>query len=275
MQITFQHRDTTYTCDTDRSHSLAITLEFNGQQTNFYQTDRATSTPLQQGDFVADTGAGNSFNVDCLKLIPHCNGTHTETVGHIVDDQVWIADAVKQPLLVASLISVSPTTVESSNAADSYLPKLASTDRIISLATIQAALDAAEVERIRPQALIVRTLPNSTQKKTTTYEAKSAPAFFCIEAMQAIINSGVEHLLIDLPSIDRMMDEGLLTNHHLFWNVPAGTQKISDESEIHKTITEMIFVPDSVRDGTYLLNLQVPAFASDAAPSRPVIFELA
>ena len=144
MQINFKHHDTSYTCDTDRGHSLAITLDFNGQQANFFQTDRASSKPLQLGDFVADTGAGNSFNVDCLTLIPHCNGTHTETVGHIVDDPVWIADAVKQPLMVASLISVCPTIVDSSITADSYLPQLASTDQIISLATITAALEAAE-----------------------------------------------------------------------------------------------------------------------------------
>ena len=275
MQLTLKHLDTTYTCDTDRSHSLAITLDFNGEQANFYQTEKASSKPLQQGDFVADTQAGSSFNVDCLKLIPHCNGTHTETVGHIVDDQVWIAEKLKQPFLVASLITVSPTIVDLSSNADSYSPELAQNDRIISLAAIETALKAAQVEQVQPQALIIRTLPNSKQKQTANYEASSAPAFFSVEAMQAIIDSGVEHLLIDLPSVDRMMDEGLLTNHHLFWNVPAGTQKLTGEAAADKTITEMIFVPDSVQDGTYLLNLQVPAFASDAAPSRPVIFELA
>ena len=275
MKLTFQHHNSTYTCDTDRSHSLAITLDFNGEQANFFQTDKASSKPLQLGDFVADTGAGSSFNVDCLKLIPHCNGTHTETVGHIVDDPVWIADAVKQPLLVASLVTVSPKVVDLSSTTDSYLPKLAQTDRIISLAMIEAALKNNRVEQVQPQALIVRTLPNSQQKKTITYDSKSAPAFFSVEAMQAIIDSGIEHLLIDLPSVDRMADEGLLTNHHSFWNVPAGTQQLTNETAVSKTITEMIFVPDSVQDGIYLLNLQVPAFASDAAPSRPVIFELA
>lgn len=275
MKLTFQHHDTTYTCDADRSHSLAITLDFNGAQANFFQTDKASSKPLQLRDSVADTGAGNSFNVDCLSLIPHCNGTHTETVGHIVDDQVWIADAIKQPLLVASLITVPPTVADLSSTQDSYLPKLGPTDQVISLATIEAALQAAQVERVKPQALIVRTLPNSQQKQTTTYDSKSAPAFFSVEAMHAIIDSGIEHLLIDLPSVDRMLDEGLLTNHHLFWNVPAGTQQLTADTATNRTITEMIYVKDSLHDGTYLLNLQAPAFASDAAPSRPVIFELA
>jgi hypothetical protein len=37
-------------------------------------------------------------------------------------------------------------------------------------------------------------------------------------------------------------------------------------------VTELAWVPDSVPDGLYLLDLQVPAFASDAAPSRPVLY---
>ena len=120
----------------------------------------------------------------------------------------------------------------------------------------------------------MRTIPNPVAKQTATYGPKSAPAFFSIEAFQAIVDTGIEHLLIDLPSVDRMTDEGLLTNHHAFWNVQAGSQQLTADTAINKTITEMIFVDDSIQDGDYLLSLQVPAFASDAAPSRPVIFEL-
>lgn len=275
MQLTFQHNDIDYTCDTVRSKSLAITLDFNGEQANFFQAGKATSKPLKLGDFIADTQAGGICNVDCLTLTPHCNGTHTETIGHIVNEQVWIADAVKQPLLMASLVSVSTSNADPSNTADSYLPELAEADQIISLAAIQAALKAADVERIKPQALIVRTLPNSTRKKTATYEPESAPAFFSVQAMQAIIDTGIEHLLVDLPSVDRMHDDGLLTNHRTFWNIPPETHRLSPDAAVKRTITEMIFVEDSIQDGTYLLNLQVPSLATDAAPSRPVIFEIA
>lgn len=273
MQLTFQHNGITYTCDTDRSHSLAITLDFNGPQVNFFQTDKATRKPLQLGDFTADTRVGGNCNVDRLTMIPHCNGTHTETVGHIVNNEVPIADAVTQPLMLASLISVKTSTL-APNTPDSYQPKLAASDQIISLSAIEAALKTAKVDRIKPQALIVRTLPNSTAKKSTTYNAESAPAFFSIEAMRAIIDTGVEHLLIDLPSVDRMQDEGRLTNHHAYWNVPQGTHELTTDTATNKTITEMIFVEDLIQDGTFLLSLQPPAFASDAAPCRPVIFEL-
>ena len=36
----------------------------------------------------------------------------------------------------------------------------------------------------------------------------------------------------------------------------------------------MIFVPNEVHDGDYLLELQLPRFMNDAAPSRPVLYAL-
>ena len=36
----------------------------------------------------------------------------------------------------------------------------------------------------------------------------------------------------------------------------------------------MIFVENQISDGKYLLTIQIPAFVSDAAPSRPIIFEI-
>ncbi|MBC8144638.1 MAG: cyclase family protein, partial [bacterium] len=41
-----------------------------------------------------------------------------------------------------------------------------------------------------------------------------------------------------------------------------------------RTITEMAFVPDAAADGSYVLNLQIPSFMLDAAPSRPLLFRI-
>ena len=38
------------------------------------------------------------------------------------------------------------------------------------------------------------------------------------------------------------------------------------------SITEMIYVPDEIEDGTYLLELQFAPFENDASPSRPVLY---
>ena len=41
-----------------------------------------------------------------------------------------------------------------------------------------------------------------------------------------------------------------------------------------KTITELIYVADTVEDGAYVLNLQVAPFLTDASPCRPILYEL-
>jgi len=121
-------------------------------------------------------------------------------------------------------------------------------------------------------ALVVRTLPNDDGKRSRLYGEHCAPAFFSTQAMEYIAGLQFDHLLVDLPSIDRSHDGGLLSNHHLFWNLFPQSKKLSDDTWCHKTITEMIYVPDSIADGRYLLNLQIAPWICDAAPSRPILF---
>jgi hypothetical protein len=71
-----------------------------------------------------------------------------------------------------------------------------------------------------------------------------------------------------------MHDQGWLTNHHRFWNIPELTSTLTSAAWTDKTITEMVFVPDEVVDGEYLLTLQIPRFCADAAPSRPILFPI-
>ena len=93
------------------------------------------------------------------------------------------------------------------------------------------------------------------------------PAFIHHEAVQFLIDNGIKHLLIDTPSVDKEEDGGELISHHTFWEYPNNTQK-------QRTITELIFVPDSVADGTYFLNIQIASFENDASPSKPILFNI-
>ena len=83
-----------------------------------------------------------------------------------------------------------------------------------------------------------------------------------------MVDKGIEHLLIDLPSVDREEDGGLLAGHKAFWKLPA------PGGREHCTITEMIYVDPSISDGLYLLNIQTPSMTLDACPSRPVLFNM-
>ena len=120
------------------------------------------------------------------------------------------------------------------------------------------------------KGLIIRSYPNSEAKKNRDY-TKENPPFLSNDAMEYIVSLGVEHILVDIPSVDRLLDDGYLSSHNIFWETK---NREFNSNTKHKTITEMIFVPEDVEDGKYLLNLQIPAFVSDAAPSRPILFKI-
>lgn len=279
MKLTIEHRDNRFDCDTSNSNSLAITLDFEGPQPNHFGTEKAKREVLTLGSFQGDTEAGGSCNVNTLSLIPHCNGTHTETISHIVNEDIWIGHAATAGLMVAVLLTVRPVHAQHlslNEKKETYRPELDPSDLLITRPMLEKAVQTiSKFDKIAPTALIIRTLPNEVGKQSRVYgdgEQKVYPPFFTIEAVQYINDTGIQHLLVDFPSVDRMYDDGMLTNHHIFWNVKEGEHTVNAESRQDKTITEMAFVNDDLKDGLYVLNLQIPAFGSDAAPSRPVIF---
>ena len=79
--------------------------------------------------------------------------------------------------------------------------------------------------------------------------------------------------MIDLPSVDREEDEGKLLAHKAFWNVKDVTN-LNDDARLDCTITEMIFVPNEIQDGSYILNIQIASFENDASPSKPILYSL-
>ena len=89
MIVEFEQSGRRYKSDLSQGKSLAIGLDFDGPQPNHFGAEKAKRKPLEMGGFVGATVRGGSCNVDDLFLVPHCNGTHTETVAHIVDDEVF------------------------------------------------------------------------------------------------------------------------------------------------------------------------------------------
>jgi kynurenine formamidase len=226
------------------------------------------------GSFVGSTRQGGSCNVDRISLIPHCNGTHVEHVGHIVD-QIDGQPLERVPaFMLAALVSVTPEPAGNS-PSESYRPHLNPDDQIIRANSLQAAWSAASLDELSNfPALVVRTLPNPLEKQQRQYNDTNAPPFLTVEAIQWIVDRKFQHILVDFPSIDRMHDDGLLTNHHVFWRVTERTHKAGVDAQTQRSISEMVFVPNSVKDGLYLLNLQFPDWDTDAAPARPLLFAL-
>jgi arylformamidase len=248
---------------------IAIPLDFSGAQPNAYGVEKAVSKPCEAGALVGDTRRGGSCNFEQITLIPHCNGTHTESVGHITNERISVHECLRDAFVPATLVSVEPENAGKTN--ETYSIRLNENDRLITRKSLEKALKNADENFLR--GLIVRTMPNDADKLTQTY-LKRIPPFFSTEAMEFITAKNVNHLLVDTPSIDRIFDEGKLGNHRVFWNIEKGSYELNQASFPNKTITEMIYASDEIADGAYLLNLQIAPFAADASPSRPILFRV-
>lgn len=273
MTISIEINGQTFKIDESNPINIAIPLDFYGAQPNAYDVERAASKPCEAGKLVGDTRRGGSCNFEQITFIPHCNGTHTECVGHITDERISVNDCLQDVFIFAELISV--LTEKASETNDSYAIKLNENDSLITKNALKKSLRKPKTKDQRPKtkSLIIRTLPNDDSKLSKTY-LDEIPPFFSTEAMKFLNEIGIEHLLVDLPSIDRIFDEGKLSNHRIFWNVEPGKFQLNAESFPHKTITELIYVSNEIADGEYLLNLQIAAFAADASPSRPILFRI-
>jgi len=254
--------------DAARAIDLSIPLRFDGPQPSAFGAAAARGEALEAGSFVGDVRRGGSCNCTSYSLTPHCNGTHTECVGHITRERISVRDIAVDHLVPALLLSVAPEVSETT--AESSIPAPQPGDRLITRTALQQAASAHSAPIVG--ALVIRTLPNGKDKLSRNYGAADAPPYFSAEAMRWIVEQNVRHLIVDLPSLDRGADEGHLTTHRLFWGMPPGDKRFSSATRANATVTELAYIDDAVADGFYLLNLQVAPFDADAAPSRPILY---
>lgn len=258
-----------YRFDSDDAVDISIPLNFNDDQPNSYGVQKAKAKTYISDKLIGDTRSGGSCNFEEYTLIPHCNGTHTECVGHISYERISIHETFRHVLIPAVLVSVKPEKAD--KTSDTYNPQKNKEDLLITKSALEKSISKIGTDFLI--ALIIRTLPNDDTKKTRNY-IEQPPPFFSLEAMEYISSLNVNHILVDIPSVDRTFDEGKLSAHHIFWNVTQESHEVDKKVHSLKTITEMIYIPDDVKDGNYLLNLQIAPFVADASPSRPVIFKI-
>ena len=204
---------------------------------------------VRMGDWVGDVNEGGSVNFRTITFNPHAHGTHTECVGHISKEFYSVNNALKRFFFVAELVTILPIA-------------LSNGDFVISGEQLEAAMD----KKSGAEAIVIRTLGNGPGKLHTNY-SNTNPPYLLKDAIEFLNSKGIQHLLIDMPSIDRESDGGKLEAHHAFWHYPQNT-------DLNKTITEMIYVPNEISDGIYLLNLQIAPFENDASPSKPVLYKV-
>lgn len=225
--------------DLTQGKSLAIAVSpLNGPVA--YGLQKPLFTPFRSGDFVTSILEGGALNCESLTFFPHGAGTHTESFLHINNQGLPMSELDIPPFLNAILISIKPIFSDGDwvlNELPFDLPP--NTD-----------------------AVIIRTLPNDDTKLSKNY-SDTNPPYFTPNFMFQLLNSGIKHLLTDLPSVDKEVDGGKLLAHNQFFN-----------ERLDATITELIYVPNHIADGMYALNLQVPKILTDAVPSNPIVFPL-
>lgn len=244
--INFQNK--TYTIDLSKPLDISIPLVAGEKNPNAWYIDAPKIEAVEDDGWIAKVSEGASINFNMIEFNPHAHGTHTECYGHISEEFYSVNKALKQFFFLAEVITVAPES-------------FGKEDYVISKKQIEKALKGE-----KPQAIVIRTIPNTIEKRSKQYSHTNW-AYLLEDAALFLREIGVEHLLIDLPSVDREKDDGELLAHRAFWNYPKAPRK-------NATITEFIYVKNDIKDGTYFLNLQMASFVNDASPSKPVLFEV-
>ena len=246
----------------DLSKPIDISIPLSNTDANpiAWYIEKPEMEPVKFGDWIGKVSEGSSTNFNNIFFNPHGHGTHTECLGHITREFYSINQCLKQFFFTAELISIAPEMIHD--------------DLVITKNQIEKALNRNTSTALSgtKEAIVIRTLPNSEAKKQQKY-SNTNPPYLTEDAATFIREIGIQHLLIDLPSVDREEDEGKLLAHKAFWNV-KDVNTLNEDARLNATITEMIYVDETISDGSYILNLQIASFENDASPSKPVLFKI-
>ncbi len=227
---------------------ISVPIKEGDENPNCYWAEPVKFETIKSGNFIGSVREGGPVNYQKLQITPHGNGTHIEGYGHITSSGATINKQLQSFHFYCKLITVTPT-------------KVANGDLVIKLTNELKTLDYTHIK-----AIALRTLPNNSNKLTKNYSGNNPP-YVDYELIRFFVTKGIDHLLIDLPSIDREEDNGALLAHNEFWGTP-------DNLRENCTITELIFVDANVSDDNYLLNFQMINLEMDAAPCNPTLYKI-
>lgn len=247
MKAIIQHQSNTYQIDLSQPLDISIPLKASKANVNAWYLGEPKIEPVVMDDWVGSVEKGASVNFRTITFNPHAHGTHTECIGHITEEFHSVNQNLKQFFFLAELITVAP---------EKYMK-----DTVISKLQLQTVLKDTS-----PEALVIRTMLNTKDKKSRQYSETNWP-YILEDAMLWIREKGIKHILIDLPSVDREHDGGQLLSHKAFWDFDG-------KRRLDCTITEFIYVPNKIKDGSYFLNLQIAPFENDASPSKPILYKI-
>ena len=243
MKAIIEYNSRKITIDVSKPLDISIAIDASRKNVNAWYLGEPEIFPESIDGELVKVSEGAIINFNNIHFNPHAHITHTESVGHITEE----IHSVNQNLKHYFFVTVAPES--------------RAEDFVISEKQLKTAL-----RNKKRDAIVIRTLPNLKDKKTMQY-SNTNPPYLLEEAAVYLREKGIKHLLIDLPSVDKEKDDGKLLAHNAFWNT---TGKV----RLDATITEFIYVPNSVEDGEYLLNLMIAPFENDATPSKPILYKI-
>lgn len=247
MICTIQRKSAKHQIDLSKPLDISIPLQASKDNVNAWYIEGPKMEPVRSDNWVGSVKEGGDVNFNNIYFNPHAHGTHTECVGHITEEVYSINQHLTQFFFYAELI-----TVVLEKKGDDYA---------ISKKQLQSIIGNKKRE-----AIVIRTLPNFKEKLHRQY-SHTNPPYLEEEAAIYLREKGIEHLLIDLPSVDKEKDEGKLLAHNAFWDT-AGSIRMN------ATITEFIYVANAIEDGAYYVNIQIAPFENDATPSKPILYKI-
>lgn len=250
MIARIEHKGRSFSVDLSKPLDLSLGVAEGDGQVRAWWVPPASMEPVRMGETTFAVKEGAPVNFRNVHFNPHGHGTHTESVGHIAPEVHPVGMLLKRFFFTAQVVSLLPEPRRAPDGKE---------DRVITLEQLRNVLHDRP-----PEALVLRTLPHRDDGSLRDWSGTN-PCYLQSTACAWLRSIGVKHLLLDLPSVDREEDGGVLAAHHAFWDFPHTL-------DLDRTITELIHVPREVLDGDYLLELQVANFGNDAAPSRPVLY---
>ena len=247
MKATVEYNSRKIEIDVSKPIDISIAIDVSKQNVNAWYLDDPKIFPEEVDGENISVENGAVVNFNSIHFNPHSHITHTECVGHITEKVHSVNQNLKHYFHLAELITIAPIEVDG--------------DLVIATKQLKMAL-----RNKKRDAVVIRTLPNLTDKKSMKY-SNTNPTYLLEETAVFLKEKGIKHLLVDLPSVDKEKDEGKLLAHNAFWNTDGPLR-------MDATITEFIYVPNEVTDGEYLLNLMVAPFENDATPSKPILYKI-
>lgn len=248
LNISLEHRGFTWRTD-GAPFDLSVPVNPHTGLPRAWYKGPATVEPVRSDGWVGAIAEGGAVNFRDLSFNPHAHGTHTETSEHIHDEFKpvdGLARSAHLPfLLPAFLVDAQPASSgEDWIVPGSILNKVKS-----------------DLQHWSPVAIVLHCCSGSVQRDWSN----TNPPYLEDGLAEELVRLGIEHLLLDLPSVDKEVDGGVLRAHHAFFAPAMGHREGA-------TISELLCIPDGVHPGPGLLSLQIAPFVNDAAPSRPLWF---